>query len=540
MFEGARQHDVLVVGLGPVGSAAANFAGSLGLDCVGVDGSPDVFGLPRAIHFDADVMRIFQAVGLADAVEAICRSGRGSVHLGADGEPIRDFRVQGSSGDLGWNPHYMFYQPQLDKLLRDRAEERPGVELLLGWHCERVTRDTDGASAVLRHPSGEEREVRARYLIACDGASSTVRRQLGIELYDFDFEEDWIVVDMLVSASDLGPDYMVTHCNPARPLVYVPGPGNHRRWEFMVLPGEDPEQVSDPARIRELIDPAAPWLGEAELVRSAVYTFHGLVARSWADQTVMLAGDAAHQTPPFYGQGMCHGIRDVRNLLWKLAMVLRGEADRELLGSYQIEREPHVSKIIEAAVENGRYICMLDPEMARQRDASYRKKLQEGTDVGTWRRLIPGLAAGLLDDRIPRSDAVGELIPQPVVLDEDGRERLLDEVLGPGFSILTKGDGSFPANTWFVDELGGSVVTTSDIDEPGRAVKRVFDKDGLLEAWFEQAGCGWALVRPDHYVFGVAAEVAELEGLIARLREMLRGERQLASAATAPEELTAR
>lgn len=523
--EEVQRHDVLVVGLGPVGSTAANLAGSLGLDCVGVDLSPQVFGLPRAIHFDADVMRIFQAVGLADAVSDICRPGSGSLHLGADGEPIRDFRVVGATGEQGWNPHYMFYQPELDQLLRDGAAARPGVQLLLGWGCERLGQDGDGVVATLRHPSGERREVRARYLIGCDGASSTVRRQIGVKLHDFGFEEAWIVVDMRVGSADLGPDHFVTRCDPQRPLVYAPGPGNHRRWEFMVLPGEDPEEMSRPARMREIIEPTAPWLGEPEVVRSAVYTFHGLVAESWSDGAVFLAGDAAHQTPPFYAQGMCHGIRDVRNLLWKLAAVIRGDAERSLLDTYEAERVPHVDAIIEAAVENGRYICMLDPELAARRDASYRKMMAEATDVGSFRGVIPGLGAGLLDDRAPRSTAVGQVFPQPLVRDRDGRPRLLDELLGPGFSLVAAGEAPSPAAAGLLEEIGATTVV---------------DEDGLLGPWFEEHGCEWALVRPDRYLFGTAAEPLELEALIARLGEMLRGERSFARSAGEEGELVAR
>lgn len=516
-------HDVLVVGLGPVGSTAANLAGRLGLDCVGVDSSPSVFGLPRAVHFDADVMRIFQSIGLAEEIAAICRPASGSLHLGADGEPIRDFRVEPRTGDLGWYPHYMFFQPRLDQLLRDAAAARPGVELRLGWRCERFRQDGDGVVAVLSDPAGAEREVRARYLIGCDGASSTVRHGLGVELDDFGFEEDWIVVDMLVPDDGLGPDHMVTTCNPARPLVYVPGPGNHRRWEFMVLAGEDPEQLSDPARMREIIDPATPWLGEAEVLRSAVYTFHGLVAKSWRDGAVFLAGDAAHQTPPFYAQGMCHGIRDVRNLLWKLALVIAGDAGPDLLRTYQAERAPHVGAIIEAAVENGRYICMVDPEMARRRDAHYREKMRNGTDLGTFRGVIPALEAGLLDGGAPGAEPVGRLFPQPLVRDGGGRERLLDEVLGAGFAIVTRDDALTPP-AWFAAELGGTVVLVGDPGEPVPGAERVVEAGDLVAGWFERHGCEWAVVRPDRYVFGLGAGAEALEALLAGLREALAGD----------------
>lgn len=517
------EHDLLVVGLGPVGATAANLAGTLGLDCVGVDVSPSVFGLPRAIHFDADIMRVFQALGLAGEVEAICRPGSGSLHLGADGEPIRDFRVEPTPGELGWFPHYMFFQPQLDQLLRDAAESRPGVELMLGWRCESVTEDAEGVVAVLRDSSGRERQVRARHMVACDGASSSIRRGFGIGSTDFGFEEDWIVVDMLLPSADLGPDYMVTSCNPARPLVYVPGPGNHRRWEFMVLPGENPAQLSEEASMRAIIEPSAPWLAEAEVLRSAVYTFHGLVARSWRQGSVFLAGDAAHQTPPFYAQGMCHGIRDVRNLLWKLAMVQRDEASRGLLESYQAERAPHVSAIIEAAVANGRYICEVDPEMARRRDAYYREKLRLGTDVGSFRGVIPGLEGGLIDAGAPPDSGVGRPFPQPIVRDADGRDRLLDDLLGSTFALVIRGDARHEPGAWFTKDLGASVLTLSPMNDLPPFAESVFDDSGLLEAWFDHTNSKWSVIRPDRYVFASGTGPVDLGATIERLRAGLRG-----------------
>lgn len=527
----ATEHDVLVIGLGPVGSTAANIAGALGLSCLAVDPSESVFGLPRAIHFDAEVMRVFQSLGLAEEIEAKSRVTEGSIHFGADGEPIRDFRVEQSKGQFGWYPHYLFYQPQLDQLLRDRAAERPGVETLLGWRCTRVDQDADGVVAQLAHTGGGTRRVRARHLVACDGASSPIRAQLGIELSDYGFEEPWLVVDVRVPAADLGPNYMEAHCDPARPAVYVPGPGRHRRWEFMLLPGEDPAAISDPARALELVSAASPWveLADAELIRSAVYVFHGLVARTWSVRRVLLAGDAVHQTPPFYGQGMCHGIRDVYNLLWKLAAIRRGEAGPALLETYQSEREPHVKAVIGAAVENGRYICLLDPEEARRRDAEYRVQALEGTDVKTWRGIIPPLEAGLLDPGIRPSPAVGSLLPQPRVRDDDSGWCLLDDLLGPRFAIVGADPVPDQVRSRFEEQLGGVVATGLDEAEPA-----------LLAAWFPDHECRWAVVRPDRYVFGVADRPAELARLVEALRKLLAGEQPATGAGEGVPQLSSR
>lgn len=491
--------DVLVVGAGPVGATAGLLAGHLGLTAVVVDSSIHVYPKPRAIHFDADIMRIFQSVGLADELSPRVRATSGALHNGADGEPIRDFRVAPTEDDLGWMPHYMFYQPELDALLRQRAGETPGVELLLGWTCESVRESDDHVLVELRDASGVLRQERARYVIAADGAASPLRKSMGIGLTDYGFDEPWIVVDGEVEDERLGPDYSIMYCDPRRPATYVPGPRGHRRWEFMVLPGEEGARLAAPDEAMRLIRDVTPWLHEGQLTlgRSAVYRFHALVAENWRRGRVLLAGDAAHQTPPFYGQGMCHGIRDVRNLMWKLRAVLRQDADDDLLETYQLEREPHVRAVIEQAVANGRYICILDEDEARVRDARMRELMRNPPPAGpkTWRDLIPGLAGGVLDGS-GSSPAPGLLFPQPWVTDASGCRVRLDAALGDDWALLTLEPLAA------VDEVRTLVI--------GVDVK---DDDGVLAAWLSAFEAAAVMLRPDRYVFGIARDAIDVEAL---------------------------
>ncbi|MGP3534115.1 bifunctional 3-(3-hydroxy-phenyl)propionate/3-hydroxycinnamic acid hydroxylase [Microbacterium sp. RD1] len=484
--------DVVVVGAGPVGATAGLIAGRLGLTTLVVDSSVDVYPKPRAIHFDADVMRIFQSAGLADELVPRVRATSGALHNGADGQPIRDFRVAATEGDLGWMPHYMFYQPELDALLRRRAGETPGVEVLLGWTCASVRERDDHVLVELRDESGGVRQQRARYVIAADGAASPLRKSLGIELTDYGFDEPWIVVDGDVADEGSGPDYSIMYCDPRRPATYVPGPRGHRRWEFMVLPGEDGTALAAPEEAMRLIHDVTPWLGQGELTlgRSAVYRFHALVAERWRRGRVLLAGDAAHQTPPFYGQGMCHGIRDVRNLTWKLRAILHQGASEDLLDTYQLEREPHVRAIIEQAVANGRYICVLDEEEAKARDARMRELMRNPAPAApkTWRDAIPGLTTGMLDD--PQgSPAVGLLFPQPWVTDARGRRVRLDAVLGDDEVLLAL-----------------EPLTTTDDVRTLVLGADLHDDDGVLGAWLAAFDASAVMVRPDRYVFGIARD----------------------------------
>jgi len=479
--------DLIIIGAGPVGSTAALLADRLGLSVILVDSSTEVFPQPRAIHFDADIMRIFQFAGVADELEPRVRATSGALHLGEDGKPIRDFRVLAAEGDLGWMPHYMFYQPELDGLLRERASEASGVTTAFGWRCVAVVQTADDVAVDLVDAAGNLQQIRGRYVIAADGATSPIRKSLGIELTDYGFDEPWVVVDADVSDEALGPDYSVMYCDPKRPATYVPGPRAHRRWEFMILPGEDAATLGTPDAALQLIRSVTPWLqdGQIQIGRAAVYRFHALVADRWRQGRVLLAGDAAHQTPPFYGQGMCHGIRDVRNLTWKLRAVLRDGVDEAILDAYQQEREPHVRAIIEQSVANGRYICVLDVEKARERDAQMRELMANppARAAKTWRDTIPGLTAGLLD-RTNASPATGLLFPQPWVADATGRRTRLDDILGDGWAMISRTP---------VEGVDALVIGTD-----------LHDTDGVLSAWLTAFDSDAVLLRPDRYVFGVA------------------------------------
>ena len=170
---------------------------------------------------------------------------------------------------------------------------------------------------------------------------------------DLGFHERWLVVDALLRRPrpDLG-DWSVQYCSKQRPTTYVRGTGDRRRWEIAVLPDEDECTITQRAKVLELLK---PWVTpeEIDLERAALYTFHSAIAPHWRSGRLLIAGDAAHLTPPFLGQGLCAGMRDAGNLAWKLARVLRGQNHDSLLDTYQSERAPHVREYIELAVRLG-------------------------------------------------------------------------------------------------------------------------------------------------------------------------------------------
>lgn len=485
--------DVAIIGCGPVGGLAANLLGKAGLRTLVVEREADPHPLPRAVHIDHEVMRLFQNVGLTERLAPLMRDTQGHMHIGADGGVIRYMGTAGRPRPYGWSGDYFFYQPELEAELRNGLTRFDQVELRLGAECRRVGQTTSGAELEILQ-NGVTTVVSADWVIACDGASSPTRKGLGVALDDLAFDEPWLVVDAEVQGAltfdglyDVpeGADLQqlsIMLCDPRRPATIVPGRGDHRRWEFMLLPHEADRPV-DPLQVEALI---APWIGEASsrVVRAATYRFHGLIAEQWKVGRVFLAGDAAHQTPPFFGQGMCHGMRDVANLTWKLERVVTGASAPDLLDGYQAEREPQVRSVIASAVEAGRYICLLDPELAAERDRTMRARRNDA--VRTAADLITPIT-GLTG----QGKGAGARFIQPKV-EVDGREVLLDDATQGGFVLLSRAAVARP------DSVGVGVRRFglgADLGDPS----------GDLARWLDVHEADAVLVRPDFYVFDTAS-----------------------------------
>jgi 3-(3-hydroxy-phenyl)propionate hydroxylase len=472
---------VLVVGLGPVGATLAGLLADAGVQVLAVDKSAEVYPLPRAAHFDHEIMRIFQQLGIADAVLAHARPLPVYEFRNAQGEVL--LRL-GGDGDRpapsGWASGYMFNQPGVEHALRAKLAASPLVDVRLGVAFKSLVSGPDSVEAVLDSPDGELR-VEADYIIGCDGAWSPVREAIGGKLIDLQFDEPWLVIDALPRRGCKLPEVNLQICDPARPTTCVlMGPGRHR-WEFMLLPGETPEQVLDDAFIHDLL---APWNVDVEIERKAVYRFHGLVADRWRDSRVIIAGDAAHQMPPFAGQGMCSGIRDAANLAWKLADVLAGRAGPDLLDTYQAEREPNVRAYIGLAIGMGRVVCTLDPELARARDEQMLAAQAAGIPAVPPAEPPAFSGAAVLEG----APGAGRPFPQPTHRAGDEVWRL-DDFTGSGPWLLSR--SQVPATPG---------VTAMTLDDARLALFRA-----PLDAWLSAHGAEAVLVRPDRHVFGTGS-----------------------------------
>jgi len=509
---------VVVVGHGPTGVIAAGLLGDRNIRTLAIDRQRDVYDKPRAIAIDHEILRLLDNIGAAERVKPYIAPFPASQHFGARGQLIRRIDMVGEPYPLGYTPSMVFTQPPVEAALRAHAAAYDSVEIELGTELVGFDQSPDHVTLHLRDDKGATRSVTADYMIACDGASSATRQALGVPFEDLVFDEPWLVVDLRVDGAALGklPETAAQFCDPSRPTSFIVGPGNHRRFEIMLLPGEDPRQMEQPTQVWRLL---ARWIApdDAVLWRAASYRFHALVAREWRRGRVFLAGDAAHQQPPFIGQGMCQGIRDAGNLVWKLDRVLNGQSGAGLLDTYGEERIEHVRQLTTRIKAIGHVICERDPVAAEARDA---RILAEGGGLPrtvTRQEIVPPLQKGLL--AFPLHPAHGTLFPQPWIRTNDGR-RLLDGVAGTGWRLVL--DGRYAVElTADVHALLARVgmrpirIAPAEADQAG--LDTVIEEDGVLAAWFDHHGCQAAIVRPDHYVFGVAGDARALVTMLSDL-----------------------
>lgn len=507
--------DVVVIGMGPIGAAMALALAEEGLQVTVVEPFDRPFDKPRAIGIDHDALRLLQRFGVMDEVAGQLGEYRSSEYRAADGQVLRRIHPQPAPYPQGWPPYSTFIQPQLEVTLRKACAANPRIELLFGHMAERVSQ-SEGQVAVVALPVGFEagqpravpgaqpRVVRAQYAVACDGARSPVREALAMGIVDFDFCEQWLVVDVIAHGPVDLPDVTVQYCNATRPATYIAGPKDLHRWEIMLLPGEDGPAMAEDDKVWELL---APWIApdQGTLWRAASYQFNARVSREWQSGRVFLAGDSAHQTPPFMAQGLNQGFRDVANLAWKIGAVINCGASPALLETYTAERRPNVANVIALTKDLGKLICECDPARAAERNRAMLAEMAAGKGEFVRQDMLPPLLPGpLVLDGARFGTGAGQVIPQPFI--QHGVDRLrMDDVLGAGFQLFVTDAGSVEQ-----DFPGLDVLHIDRAEGPG-ALREV---DGLLAGWFKARGVCAALVRPDRVVFGTAKAADDVPELV--------------------------
>ena len=522
--------DVLIVGYGPSGATLANLLGCRGHRVLVIDQALDIYDKPRAITADQEALRIFQEIGLADEITQSTTPHPGTDFVGMQGQVIKRFYPADPPNPLAWDPSFMFVQPELEATLRRGVERFAQVTALTG-HAYLDLQQTDGCvrARIKRLSDGQVMTIQAQYVVAADGATSTVRKQLCASIEDLAFDEWWIVVDAWIRGPLKLPERCVQYCWPSRPGTYIVGPDNLRRWEIKLMPGESPQDFADPDAVWRVLGEFVD-TRHLEHCRTAVYRFHALVVEQWRQGRVFLMGDAAHQMPPFLGQGLGAGVRDAYNLAWKLDAVMRGQAHDALLDTYGEERKPHVRTVVAHAKTFGLIIGELDPAQARTRDQALEAELQSGQAVTVRQKFIPGLAGGLIQHQSDGSlgAGAGALCIQPWVRAPGAQSwRRLDDLTGARFTLITTSTtwlaSLSPADLSTWQHLGGVVVYLGTVPASSwpAHVLCLEERDGLMAGWLREHAAQAVVARPDHYVYGTAQTPDALSRLIQGLSHAL-------------------
>jgi len=492
---------VLIAGCGPVGATLAALLGRFDIDVVVIDKAAEILMMPRAIALDNEALRVLQMVGVGETEFAQVAIPEVRMHSPVMGQ----FATANTRGSLDGHPKLVtFYQPELEQALEKRLQTLPRVKVVRQCELQSFTEDENGITAMIAEQDGSLRSLRCHYLIGADGASSLVRSLIGQDFQGKTYGEDWLIVDARQRA-DKAIDHVEFICDPKRAVPHMPAPGGRERWEFMLHAGERREDMEDAGKVAELMK---PWSGDEALTveRTAVYRFHARCCDHFSRGRVHLVGDAAHITPPFVGQGLVAGLRDVANLGWKLAWVLNGQASAKILSSYDQERRPHAVKMINLARFMGHLIMTRNSLSAFlvhgvMRAARLIKPLRrhlEELEIKPANRF----SAGLFKQGNGRCRlAAGSQFPQ-FWLRHNGDFRRSDDVLNQGLVMI--GFACDPALALTAEQqrqwqqAGGRFL---NIAAQGSAAVQSELAEDMTNGFLGNLPAGWlAVVRPDNFV----------------------------------------
>ena len=396
---GDDAYDVVIVGGGPVGVATAIELGTRRLSVLLVEREDGVVRYPTAESIDAASMELLRRWGIADAV---LRSGFpaderrdisfvsriSTYELARFPRPSnvdRRSTTRGLSPEGGvWWPKFWF-----DPTLRERAAAESSVRLRYQWACEGFDDGPDGVIVRLVSEKYGRRVVRARYVVACDGAASPIRRELGIgSLRDSsDVRARWqgafVRLPGLRQRIPHAPAVQYYLINPRRMILGSLDGRDLWRVTYPLAAGEDADSAEVRTTIAAALDCA---IGDVELLDARQWTGDAVVAESFRSGHVLLAGDAAHRMWPSGGHGMNTGLGDVANLGWKLEAVLRGWAPDTLLDTYTAERGPHAERMVRRAWHNYRADTAIRPDLDLDEPDAHEARARAGERIAATRR----------------------------------------------------------------------------------------------------------------------------------------------------------
>jgi len=496
-------YDIAIIGYGPVGAMAANMFGSSDLNIVVIEPKKEIWDIPRAVALDGQAQRIFQSCGIINDIPV--NPIDGLTFINKNGQKLVYVDFTEHSTPNGYSETVGFSQPNLERTLRSRAELYKNITFKLGSSLSGlIATENNNELTVINNLTNNTEIISSTYLLACDGADSFVRKKLSIPSFDYKCEQDWIVVDY-----ELDPKYEI-QCSPhqicdyQRPTTLAPIMGRHIRWEFKYNSDDNQAEMEDEQNIREMMRPHA-WrinadldISTGKLLRASKYRFHGLIADNFKSNNCFLLGDSAHQMPPFLGQGLCQGVKDVYNLHWKLTGVINGTYSKKILDTYSLERKAIVKSVTETAIKQGNIVGTQNKYVALVRDFILNCARQFPALLNFFQFYHPWpIKEGLIDKTLFKNKANGIVIPQPDT-NIKIEDKAFDQYIGYKFALLV-----FDQDQEVFDKIK-SLDSVKIFDGNIHLLNPThpFNADKSFVEWQKKHNISAVIIRPDRHVYG--------------------------------------
>ncbi len=485
-----KEFDVTIVGLGPAGGTLANLLAMHDFSILILDREKSFYPLPRAVHFDDEIMRVFQTIGITKEFLKHTIINKGTKFVNSKDKVILDWPRPKKITANGWYPSYRFHQPDLEKKLRKKLKNYKKVLIEQNSEVIKIKNSKNHVDITYLNINNHKKYlVRSKYVIGCDGANSITRKQMKTKMDNLGFTQKWAVVDLILKKKKNNlPDRTIQYSNPKQPATYCRNVGRRRRWEFAIKKNHSDKKVLSENYIWHFLK---PWLNKSEAIieRKTIYTFESAIARKWRKGRVFIAGDAAHLMPPFMGQGMCAGIRDASNLAWKIANCIRNKFNETLLNTYQSERSLNVKEYIETTMRMGEFVNAVESIQITDNIKSDNKGIK------SMQSIKPKLGKGLgnLKDRNR-----GKTFPQFKLKNN----KTLDDYFSKKGMIILSSDIKPKTSK------NDSILKAKNLSEVSRYLKNINSKA--------------ILVRPDRFILASARSNKDVRVLFKKYYSILR------------------
>lgn len=510
-------YDVIVIGAGPVGLTLANILGGSGVSVALIEARTELINYPRAVGIDDEALRVMQSIGLVNEVLPHTVPDQSVRIVNGDRKVIAE--IAPTTREYGWPRRNGFVQPLVDQVLLSGLDRFANVTVMMGTAAVQLSEDFDAATVTVEKDA-QKQELRARYVVGCEGGRSLTRRHLGLRFDGKTRITRGLVID--VADDPVGTPHAVFGGDPNRGYATLALPHGIRRWEFTMKECEDESLAEDDAFIHSLLADHVVDPSSLNIIRRRVYAHHARVAEKLRVGRFFLAGDAAHVMPVVAGQGWNSGIRDAANLGWKLATAIKELAGDRLLDTYETERLPHVKAMVQLSLNMSNVVTDSNKWRTTARDmaANVVKRIpvlnhkvssqgfkpvaqyNDGIVVPTTNYRLKSLPS-----RENAGAMAGSLFPQPFVRTSRGEICRLDDATGQGWRVIAWSND--PAR-FVSDDVRRTlesldarmvrVVPAEQLPHHSGQTGVVGDPDGKFKDWFNQRDCSVFVVRPDHIV----------------------------------------